>query len=36
MVARGQLCAGFGAPLTEEEWQRLVPGVAFIDGCRPG
>ena len=18
------------------EWQRLVPGVAFIDGCQPG
>ncbi len=35
VVARGQLCAGFGAPLTEEEWQRLVPGVAFIDGCKP-
>lgn len=28
------LCTGAGDRLSPEEWQRLVPGVPFTDGCR--
>lgn len=32
-TARDAMCATFGDPLTDQEWERLVPGVEFIDGC---
>lgn len=30
-----ELCRAFGTPLSNTEWERLVPGVARIGGC-PG
>lgn len=32
-VAKDTMCAQFGAPLTQAEWDRLVPGAPFVDGC---
>ncbi|SHI84994.1 WD40 repeat [Tessaracoccus bendigoensis DSM 12906] len=33
-TARNQLCRSFGSALSPAEWERLVPGVPFIDGCK--
>ncbi|MBK8464010.1 MAG: WD40 repeat domain-containing protein [Nigerium sp.] len=30
---RPKLCEQFGTPLSNSEWERLVPGVDRIDGC---
>ena len=32
-TARDAMCGTFGDPLTDQEWERLVPGVEFVDGC---
>lgn len=31
--ARTAMCARFGSRLDAAEWERLVPGVPFVDGC---